>query len=407
MAKIEHVECVNLRFEYEASKRFRYSGGLCTARVTSIIKVHTSDGRVGIGSCYAQPALSYLIVTKHLAPLLVGQEAGEIQRLWELMYGQTLWYGRKGVAMSSLGAIDVALWDLKGKREGQPVWELLNESAGHVTGVPAYASGLLWKEKSEQAAEEAAGYAAKGFKRMKMRMGKSEAYDTAAVRAVRKAVGPKIDVMVDAGMRYHPKLAQRVGRTLKECGVFWFEEPFGPESYGLFRQLKAMGGAGVAIAAGENEFGLDGFEELMSTGGVDIVQADASRAGGITVVNNVAQVAKMRGLKIAPHTWSDAVAVMANAHCVAAAPNGVTVEVDQTGNPFIEKLLVEPLEIKEGVLKMSRKPGLGVELDEAVLKRYTMADPLEMPDGRYSDLTFGREFLTPAGAYEEGEGAGV
>ncbi len=401
MAKIERIECMNLRFEYEKSKQFRYSGGLCTARVTSLVRVHTSDGRVGIGSCYAQPALTYLIVKKHLEPLLCGQDAGDIQRVWDLMYGQTLWYGRKGVAMSSLGAIDVALWDLKGKREGKPVWELLGGQGVVERGVPAYASGLLWKETPEQAAEEATMHVARGFKRMKMRMGKSESYDTAAVKAVRKAVGPKVDVMVDAGMRYHPVLAQRVGRTLKECGVFWFEEPFEPGDYAGFKKLGEMGGAGVSIAAGENEFGVDGFAELMATGGVDIVQADVSRAGGISVVHAVAKMALAKGLRIAPHTWSDAVAVMANAHCVGAATNGVTVEVDQTGNPFIEKLLVEPLEIKNGVLKMSKKPGLGVEVDEAVVKQYAMADPLEMPSGRYSDLTFGGEFLTPAGVYEE------
>ncbi len=397
--KIDRIECVNLRFEYEESKRFRYSGGMCTARVTSLVLVHTDDGRVGIGSCYAQPALTYLIVKNHLEPLLRGQDATDIQGLWDLMYGQTLWFGRKGVAMSTLGAIDVALWDLKGKREGKPVWELLGGKG--VTGVPAYASGLLWKETPEQAAQEAAVHVARGFKRMKMRMGQSEAYDTAAVRAVRKAVGPKIDVMVDAGMRYHPKLAQRVGKTLTECGVFWFEEPFGPEDYASFRKLREMGGAGVSIAAGENECGVDGFAELIATGGVDIVQADASRAGGITVVHKVAKMAAAAGLRIAPHTWSDAVAVTANAHCLGAAPNAVTVEVDQTGNPFIEKLLAEPLAIKDGILKVTNKPGLGLELDEKVVKQYTMPDPLVVPDGRYSDLTFGKQYLTPAGPYLE------
>jgi D-galactarolactone cycloisomerase len=112
-------------------------------------------------------------------------------------------------------------------------------------------------------------------------------------------------------------------------------------------------------------------------------------------------MAAAAGLRFAPHTWSDAAAVTANAHAVAALPGGVTVEVDQTGNPFIEELLVEPLRIIDGQLHLSRKPGLGIELDSAVVQRLRLPDPLAVPDGRYSDLVFGQEFYTPAGAYEE------
>ena len=397
--KIDRIECINLRFEYDPAKRFRYSGGLCTARVTSLVLVHTDDGKVGIGSCYSYPALVHTIVKQHLEPLLRGRDAADVEGLWKLMYGQSLWYGRKGAAVSALGAIDVALWDLRGKAADKPVWELLGGSG--VTAVPAYASALLWRDTPAQAAEEAAGHAARGFRRMKMRMGKSEAYDTGAVRAVRAAVGPSVDVMVDAGMRYHPELARRVAQTLRDCSVFWFEEPFEPGDLASFRELGGAAAIGVSVAAGENEFGVDGFAELIATGGVDIVQADASRAGGITVVAQVARMAREAGIRIAPHTWSDAVAVMANAHCIGATSNGVTVEVDQTGNPFIESLLVEPLTIRDGMLQMSKKPGLGVELDAKVVAKFTMPDPTAMPDGRYSDFTFGGASMTPAGTYIE------
>lgn len=397
--KIDRIECLNLRFEYDVNKRFRYSGGLCTARVTSLVLVHADNGQIGIGSCYSYPAIVHTIIKQHLEPLLRGRDASDVEGLWNFMHGQSLWYGRKGAATSALGAIDVALWDLRGKAAGKPVHELLSTSSQ--LSVPAYASALLWRDTPAQAAEEAVMHKERGFRRMKMRMGKSEEYDTSAVRAVRAAVGPEVDVMVDAGMRYHPELARRVARTLRDCKVFWFEEPFAPEDYASFRALGGAKAIGVSVAAGENEFGVDGFDALIASGGVDIVQADVSRAGGITVVSKVAKMARDAGVRLAPHTWSDAVAVTANAHCLAATPNGVTVEVDQTGNPFIESLLVEPLQIRDGMLKLSRKPGLGVELDMKMVERYKLADAGSMPDGRYSDFTFGTAMQTPAGPYVE------
>ena len=157
----------------------------------------------------------------------------------------------------------------------------------------------------------------------------------------------------------------------------------------------------VPIAAGENEFGLQGFRELMRAKAVAIVQPDASRCGGISEVRRVAQLANEHGLQVATHTWSDAVAVIANAHVVAAVPNGITVEIDRTGTPFIEDLLVEPLSVTDGELKLGRAPGLGIQLDNDVVDRYRMADPLTIPDGSYSDMLFGKQYLPASLPYVE------
>ncbi len=124
------------------------------------------------------------------------------------------------------------------------------------------------------------------------------------------------------------------------------------------------------------------------------MQPDASRCGGISEVRRVADLAKSAGLRVAPHTWSDAVAVVANTHVVASIDHGITVEMDQTGNPFIEQLLDVPLEINDGELKLSSAPGLGIELNEAAIDRYRLADPQDIPDGLYSDMVFGRDFLS-------------
>ena len=393
--RIDHIEVTNLRFDYPAGRGFDCAGGHCTRRVSSLVRVHTDSGQTGLGSAYSYPALVYLIIKQQLEPLLLGEDPTDVEALWQRMYRVTRWYGRKGAAMSALGGLDTAFWDLLGKAKGKPVWSLLG---GNRAVCPAYASALLWKEVPALA-EEAAGHIARGYRRVKMRLGRSEEYDTGAVRAVRQEIGPANDLLVDASMRYNLELARCMGRFLAENEVFWFEEPFQPEDLDSYASLR--GSVGVRIAAGENEFGLQGFAELVRNGAVDIVQPDASRCGGISEVLKVARLAARHHLGLATHSWSDALAVVANAHVVSAMPNGITVEVDQTGNPFVDCLLAEPLEVRDGQLRLGNAPGLGVELDEQVVERYRMPDPLALPDGFYSDMVFGKESLYSPPPYQE------
>ena len=385
--KIDSIQVTNLHYEYPTERRFHYAGGVCTARVTSIVQIHSDTGVTGIGAAYSHPGLVHLLIKQQLEPLLRGRDAEDIEGLWDLMYGLTRWYGRKGAAISAIGAVETALWDLRGKALGQPVWKLLG---GERASCPAYASGLLWKSNAELA-QEAAGHIEAGYRRVKMRLGRDEESDIEAVRAVRNAIGQDADLIVDASMRLDVATARRIGKALEENRVFWFEEPFTPEDLDSFAALR--GTIGVPVAAGENEFGVQGFSELISRNAVDIVQPDVSRCGGIGQTFAVGQLAARHGLQVATHTWSDAVAVTANAHVVAALPNGLTVEVDRTGNPFIDALLTEPLRIDNGRLLLSDAPGLGIELNSAMLDKYRMAEPLNMPDGNYSDMVYGAEYL--------------
>lgn len=393
--KIDRVEAINLRYEYPNGTGFQYSGGICTARVTTLILVHTDTGDVGIGSVYSHPALVYLIVRDQLNDLLRGENPIEVEKLWEKMYNITRWYGRKGAAISALGGIDTALWDLRGKAKDKPVWALLG---GSQDSCPAYASGLLWN-KIDKLAEEASIHIENGYRRVKMRLARSEDYDIRAVQAVRKAIGSNNDLIVDASMRYNLDLARRMGKFLKEQNVFWYEEPFAPEDIDSYTALR--GTVGLPISAGENEFGLQGFQELVRARAIDIVQPDASRCGGISEVYRIATLANKNSLRVATHTWSDAIAVTANAHVVSSIPNGLTVEIDQTGNPFIEDLLVEPLSISNGQLQLSQAPGLGIEINLDVVDQLRLPDPLSLPDGSYSDMMFGVPYFPNPPAYKE------
>jgi L-alanine-DL-glutamate epimerase-like enolase superfamily enzyme len=232
-----------------------------------------------------------------------------------------------------------------------------------------------------------------------MRTGRSEEFDMESIAAVRSAIGPDGDLMVDGSHRYTLEVAERMGRFLRDQKVFWFEEPFPPEDLDSFVSLRQR--LKVPLAAGENEFGVQGFRELLRAKAVDIVQPDASRTGGISECVRIARMAADFGVRVAPHTWSDAVALTANAHFIAATPHSITVEVDQTGNPFIEDLLAEPLEIKDGMLSLSDRPGLGIELNFDALKKYELPAGQLIPDGNYSDLFFGPQFWAVPSPYEE------
>jgi D-galactarolactone cycloisomerase len=390
--RIDNIEVFNLRYEVPAGGGFSYGGGRLTARVTSIVKVATDDGRIGWGAAYSHPELVRLIVEGHLKPFLLGKDPTDTQALWGRMYRLTRWYGRKGAAMSALGALDTAFWDLRGKAAGKTVSALLG---GTETRVPTYASALLWNDDLGALAAEAARYIEQGFRRVKMRLGKNEAYDVAAARAVRRAIGERHELIVDASMRYDLATAIRIGKVLEDLRVYWYEEPFEPEDIDSYVALRKE--TKLPVAAGENDFGVQGFREMLRAGALDIVQPDACRAGGISEVFAIGQMAQSFGARVATHTWSDAVALVANMHVVAALPNGISVEMDRTGNPLIDDLLVEPLRIEDGRLTLSAAPGLGIDVDEAVLARLAMPVGEPIPDGAYSDMSFGKafDFVTP------------
>ena len=386
--KITAIDSICLRFEYQEG--FTYAGGQCTGRLTNLVRVHTDEGPIGIGSAYSHPSMVHLVIKQQLEPLLVGKDPMQVEALWDEMYGLTRWYGRKGAAMSALGALDTAFWDLRGQAADQPIWKLLG---GEQDTCPAYGSALLWKEPSDLA-KEASELVTRGFLRVKMRLARDPDWDKAAVQAVREAVGPEVDIMVDGSMRYNADTALITARMLEEQNCFWFEEPFAPENLADFVELRRK--IGIPLAAGENEFGEQGFRELITTGAVDIIQPDACRCGGITEVMRSAVLAKEAGLQVATHSWSDAIAITANAHVVAAMSNGLTVEIDQTGNPFVEQLLTDPLAIKDGQLSLTNKPGLGIQLDEDFVSNNTLTDPMNIPDGAYSDMAFGPKHWNPA-----------
>ena len=358
-------------------QRTSYAGGQLPGRLTSLVRVTASDGTVGWGSAYSHPELVRIVIEDHLKPLLLGDDPREVEAVWSKMYQATRWYGRKGVALSALGALDIAFWDLRGKALCKTVQELLGGSRERV---PAYASALLWTDSLESLGREAAGYVEQGYRRVKMRLGKDEDYDVAAVRTVRQAVGPAVDVIVDASMRYSLEVARRMATVLEE-------------NLGLLvrRALRARGHRQLCRPAeGLQGPGGRGGKRVRTAGIPGNAQGRGPGCGPRRTPVEPAASASASGSggwrrSTAPgsptHTWSDALALTANMHVIAALPNGITVEVDRTDNPFIDDLLVEPHRIEDGCFRLPKAPGLGIDLDEAVIRRWTMPAGQRLPIG--------------------------
>jgi D-galactarolactone cycloisomerase len=387
--KVTGVKVVNLSWAYPEGEGIECAEGMTGSRVTSLVLVSTDEEVAGLGSAYSHPDLVRLVVERHLAPFLIGSDATDVEGLWDRMYSLTRWYGRKGAAISALGAVDVALWDIRGKAAGMPVYRLLG---GGSRAVPGYASGLLWQDDLSALADEALAHARAGFGLVKMRLGRTPEYDRAAVDTVLGALDGTARVAVDGTHRYSLAEAVELGHFLADRGVAWFEEPFPPEDVDAYAALRSQ--VDVPIAAGENEFGLQGFRELIRAEAVDVAQPDVSRAGGITECRRIVELAAEHGVEIVTHTWSDAVALIANAHLVSSSKSGRAVEVDATGTPFIEQLTTGGSPVSGGEVQLSSAAGLGIELDREVVARLAVPEDETVRDGNYGDLLFGAQAHT-------------
>jgi L-alanine-DL-glutamate epimerase-like enolase superfamily enzyme len=377
------VEAVGLRFACPPAAPFRSSRGVeIDGMLTTLVRVTARNGLVGTGPVYSHPRLVQVAVDEVLAPLLIGRDAGAIDEAWRRLASATRWYGRSGAVMSALGGVDTALWDLVGQHRDRRVCELLG---GRDREVEAYASAVQFDPLDAIPARVAA-FREQGHRHVKVRAGVNLEYDVEATRRVLALVAPGAMVMVDAVKRLDSEAARALARGLAALDVRWLEEPLPPEDVQGYATLRAQ--TSVPIAAGESETDAQAFARLLAAGALDVAQPDVSRVGGITAGRRVARLAEAHNAVIATHTWSDPAAVLANAHLVAAIPNGLCVEVNALGTPFFTELLAAPLEIRDGRLRLPDAPGLGIVLDEEAVERHRLG-PGPVPPGAYADMWLG------------------
>ena len=341
-------------------------------RSAVIVRVDTDEGLSGIGEAAyfgGPPMITKMVIEKELQDYLIGEDPLNNERLWEEMYQRTIKHGRKGVIIAGMSGIDVALWDIKAKAAGMPLYRLLG---GCHEQIRAYASAGFYAPGKgvKELAGEMASYVQEGFTGVKMKIGRlSPAEDVARVRAVREAIGDNIDLLVDGNNAYTSYQAIRIGRRMEEYNIFWFEEPVPAED--IEGSAAVAAALDTPVAAGENEFTRYGFRDLIINKAIDIGQPDVTWCGGITEAKKIAGMASAWNIYCVPHSFSSAVALVANLHFSASIPNSLLQEFDRNYNPLRENLLREPVWInRSGYIDLTDKPGLGIELDEAVVKKY-------------------------------------
>ncbi len=371
--KITNVEAIYLR---QAEVRELCDSG----QDALVVRVETDAGITGIGEVDSNPLavkgaiegpFSHTTATG-LAEVVIGEDPFETERLWHKMYRANIYGGRRGAGLHAISGIDIALWDIKGKALGLPIWKLLG--GGFHDKIRCYASSLFG-ETPEKTRELAQRYRDRGFSAIKFGwdpMGQDAKTDIALVREGRKGVGEDGDLLIDAGLVWDSKTALKRANAFADYDIFWLEEPLRPDDYEGYRRLAEA--TPVRIAAGEEESSRASFLELMDRGRIDVVQVDLTRCGGFTEAVKIAALAWDRGLPVANHGFTTYINVAAALHWLNSIPNALICEfVAEEETNLREFVTREKLRAEDGFLKPLDAPGLGVELDEEAVARFRSA----------------------------------
>ncbi len=340
-----------------------------------IIRISTDAGLVGIGEVSSQSYVAKAIFEaprsaerRHgLAYLLRGRDPVDVEGLWQHMYHHTNRYGRRGVAIHAISGADIALWDLRGKALGKPVYELLG--GAHRSSIRAYASYLFGATPRETAelARQAVDLGLSAVKFGWGPFGKDLAADLAHVAGARRAIGDGRDLMVDAGCSLTVETALERARRLVPFRIGWLEEPLSQDDLKGYAALCSESPA--PIAAGEGEVTRWGFEDLLERG-VHVIQPDVAICGGLTVARQASEMARAAGRRAVPHCFSTGVNLAASLHWMAACPDGDLVEYCLRPSPLMRSLVRNLPPLQDGRVPVPQGPGLGIELDEAVVEKF-------------------------------------
>lgn len=385
--KIAKVEAYWLRCPIAAPKQHRSDYGLQANFDMTLVVITTESGLQGFGEAKAAVGSSGVcasIVTcveQELRPILIGEDARNINELWERMYSGVRDHyavsrgrvfpilGRRGLTVSAISGVDMALWDLLGKSLQVPVLQLLGGAVR--PQMPVYASGG-WAD-ADAIGEQLLGYTAKGFNAVKMRVGVMDdtvAHSIARVKAARKSLGDDILLMADAHGTMSVPEAKRFCKSVEDQNLYWFEEPISPDNKQGTAEVRAT--TFIPIAAGESEFTRFDMRDLIDLKAVDVLQPDAAIIGGITEAMRTAQLASAYQLELAPHCWGSAFSFMAGVNVAFASPAANVIEFSLGGNPMMYDLVQEQITVKDGKIDAPNLPGLGLSLNWEFVKAFTM-----------------------------------
>jgi D-galactarolactone cycloisomerase len=362
--------------EAKLSEPFAWSFNSTSVRGACLVEIVCEDGTIGWGECFGPPALNAAIVAA-FRPHLVGTDPLASDRIWMHLYNHFRDQGQRGLTVTALSGVDVALWDVKGKHFGAPVHVLMGGPIRNE--VRAYATGTYRRGKADllgYIVEEVRGYAREGFPAVKLKIGFGVAEDAALIRACRDALGPKVGLMLDANHGYDVGEAIELGRRVAGCDIGWFEEPVVPEDLAGYAEVRR--GQPIPVAGGETWFTRWNFRDVFAARAADIVQPDICAVGGLSEAKKVADMAVAFGVRCVPHVWGTGIGLATALQLLAVLPHNPPrhtpseplLEFDRSEHPFRQAVLTAPIEHVEGVVRVPDGPGLGITVDRSALQKF-------------------------------------
>jgi L-alanine-DL-glutamate epimerase-like enolase superfamily enzyme len=353
-------------------------------RYITLARVETEEGLVGWGECISQfreaSLATKLIIEQGFAPLLVGENALDVERLWHKMLDRIWWYGTEGIAAFGVSAVDMALWDLKGKLLGLPVAKLLGGQLHDK--VVAMASIIFDMEDLDWTLNEFRWMREQGYRVVKagwgMRpeavFGQNRQQDIEIVRRVREVIGDELELVVDTpGARNLwdvPTAIQRF-RDLEPFRLKWIEQPLLPSDLEGHARLRAA--VATPVGTGEDEWNVESYRRLIQSRGVDVVQLDPGRCHGLTGSREVIRLIEAENLYWSAHTWSSALNTAASVHLLAISTHGLCMDLKPHDSPMQHELVSDPWVQEAGYLAVRNTPGLGVNVREEIVQKYLFA----------------------------------
>jgi D-galactarolactone cycloisomerase len=376
--RIADLKCHVLEAKIE--EPFWWSFNQSDARGSCVVEIIAEDGTSGWGECFGPARLNAAIV-KAFKPLLIGQDFRSGDLIWQTLYNQFRDQGQKGLTVTAMSGVDIALWDLRGKHFETPIHVLMGGPLR--TEVKAYATGTYrWGtgDPLDYIVKETEGYVREGFSALKLKIGFGVKEDLALIRAVREAIGPDISLMIDANHGFDVIEAIELGRAIANLDIGWFEEPVVPDELNSYCEVRA--GQPVPVAGGETDFTRWGFREVLTRRAMDIVQPDTCAAGGLSECKKIADMATAFGVRYVPHVWGSGIGLATALQLLAVLPHTPPrrtpieplLEFDRSEHPFRQAIMKHEIEHKNGVVQIPDGPGLGIEVNRDVLVEYAVKD---------------------------------
>ena len=357
----------------DLEKEFFFSQWEYSNRKICIVKIICDNGIVGWGEAYG-PATVVKESVNYIKQNIIGMNPLDSDVIWSTLFRRVHDYGRSGVFVSAISAIDIALWDIKGKYHKLPVSTLLGGS--YREKIRPYATGLYFSDSetlTDDLCNEAMEYVNEGFKSIKMKVGLNIKSDVNNVKAVRNTIGPDIELMIDSNHAYSYDEALKLSKKLEDQDIKWFEEPLSPEFYDQYSDFKSK--SLIPVAAGECEYLRYGFQKLLDKNCIDFLQMDICSCGGLTEAKRISALSSAKGVKVIPHTWGSGIAFYTAINFISNLEpipgrlynEDAYIEYDRTENKIRENIIKNNIIMKDGYISVNHKPGLGIDVDETYL----------------------------------------